>query len=680
MRKFSALLCVLFISFSILRGQAHDQNINVYRAREAITIDGILNEQDWSNVEDANELLVIHPDRLEPSLVRTSVKLLFDDKHLYIGFICIDSQPELMISEVTQRDEDIKVDDSVYVLLDVYENIDNYYYFGINLLGTLYDGTISKNSQAQETGWDGGWLAAVSRTPDGWMAEIAIDVSYFLVEPQEGLTLGIRLSRIVSRLDSIFWTEPMDPAFKISEMSGLSRIVFAAPQRWINFIPYVMPQLRGESEASIDLGMDIPLQFAKTTAGYLTINPDFMTVEPDQERFNLTRYELFLPENRDYFQEGSENYKVTHEVLFYSKRIGDLYGGLKFEGSYGDFSVAATSNQTKYNEDLDEDTSNYSIIRLKNNFGESSSVGLIAANKSVNGKNVGTAGLDTSIQFNERFSISGQAATSYGNYSTDNYTFSLFPSYDTDQFHFHIGYTQVDKNFGDNVNEVGYIWDDDRRELSAAFHIYKPIQKFGIEQLSYLSNYDVFWGSDGTLRSWDVDQGISILKQNRYEVSIKYTWEYKLFEKEFQNRRLEVFLGLDTKEWKLDNLIYNIGKNFDLDFQLGEINKMFIYGQQLSFEFAFQYLYYPGLSSQEFDKFFTIIVAKAIYDISRKIQVKAFFQNNNQINKRNFQLFLFYQLKPSLGFIQLGYQYGDPRFGVVGDASGTVFIKLLFGF
>jgi hypothetical protein len=543
-----------------------------------------------------------------------------------------------MISEATQRDEDIKVDDSVYILLDVYENIDNYYYFGISLLGTLYDGTISKNGQTQNTGWDGGWLAAVSRTPDGWMAEIAIDVSYFLIEPQEGLTLGIKLSRIVSRLDSIFWTEPMDPAFKISEMSGLSRVVFAAPQRWINFIPYVMPQLRDESEALIDFGIDIPLQFAKTTAGYLTINPDFRTVEPDQERFNLTRYELFLPENRDYFQEGSENYKVPHEVLFYSKRIGDLYGGLKFEGSYGDFSVAATSNQTKYNEDLDEDTSNYSIIRLKNNFGESSSVGLIAANKSVNGKNVGTAGLDTSIQFNERFSISGQAATSYGNYSTGNYTFSLFPSYDTDQFHFHIGY---------------------------------------IEQLSYLSNYDVFWGSDGTLRSWDVDQGISILKQNRYEVSIKYTWEYKLFEKEFQNRRLEVFLGLDTKEWKLANLIYTIGKNFDLDFQLGEINKRFSYGQQLSFEFAFQYLYYPGLSSQEFDKFFTIIVAKAIYDISRKIQVKAFFQNNNQINKRNFQLFLFYQLKPSLGFIQLGYQYGDPRFGIVRDESSIVFLKFL---
>jgi hypothetical protein len=65
-------------------------------------------------------------------------------------------------------------------------------------------------------------------------------------------------------------------------------------------------------------------------SGNLTVNPDFATVEADQEQINLTRFELSLPEKRNFFLEGSEIYR-QRITLLYSRRIGDIYGGIKLK-------------------------------------------------------------------------------------------------------------------------------------------------------------------------------------------------------------------------------------------------------------------------------------------------------------------------------------------------------------
>ena len=65
-----------------------------------------------------------------------------------------------------------------------------------------------------------------------------------------------------------------------------------------------------------------------------TINPDFATVEADQERINLTKYELNYPEKRLFFQEGNEMYN-TRIRTFYSRRIEDILYGAKINGKAG---------------------------------------------------------------------------------------------------------------------------------------------------------------------------------------------------------------------------------------------------------------------------------------------------------------------------------------------------------
>ena len=58
------------------------------------------------------------------------------------------------------------------------------------------------------------------------------------------------------------------------------------------------------------------------------MNPDFATVEADQEEVNLTRFELELEEKRQFFLEGADQYRQRIPI-FYSRRIADIQWGAK---------------------------------------------------------------------------------------------------------------------------------------------------------------------------------------------------------------------------------------------------------------------------------------------------------------------------------------------------------------
>jgi hypothetical protein len=195
--------------------------------------------------------------------------------------------------------------------------------------------------------------------------------------------------------------------------------------------------------------------------------------------------------------------------------------------------------------------------------------------------------------------------------------------------------------------------------------------------MRYTSRYNIFWTTDALLKSWEIDQGIALLKQNRFELRLDHTQEYKLFEKEFRNHRTRFFLGLDTKEWTLFNAIFSAGENFDNDFLLFELNKRHTIGQAFSFIYALQWL---RTKFEERQQTYQIHMLSADYKISNSLRLKGFFQVNSEIDKLNLQLFLFYRYKAPNCIFQVGYQRGDPRYRFVNEEQDTIFIKVLHEF
>jgi len=647
------------------------------KSDETIRVDGLLDESIWDKAPEAGDFIQFQPERGKLGSLRTRVKILYDEKFIYFGFFCFDSQPEKMAAQITKRDADLDDDDAVAVLLDTFHDRRNCYFFTTNLLGTQLDGRITENGRTRETTWDGIWKSAGQKTDFGWSAEIAIDLRCLKYEPGKNKAWGLNLGRFIPRvLEKSYWAGPLEAPQKVSQYGVLKGLYLRKSGKKVQIIPHLISKLEQGEKSDLEAGLDARYAFSQMVSGNLTINPDFATVEADQEQINLTRFELSLAEKRNFFLEGSEIYHQRIR-LFYSRRISDIYGGVKVYGKSGAYEFSALSAQTKKNESLGEDSANFTVFRLKRDIMKSSTLGFLAANKLVGGKNKGTAGIDTSLYFTDTFKFTGQLALSYGEHNRDNIAFFLRPSHDSATFHIHLRYTQIGRNFGDNANEVGFIRDDNRRELDSAISKTFWLKKWGFDRIQYRSNYNIYWGMDGTLRSWQIDEEIGLDFQNKFSFEVEHTQEYKLYEKEFRNHQTELNLGYNTREWQSARISFSFGRNFDSNFRLVEGGLNYKITQDLSFQYSLTRLMIEPDPENETT---WIHVIRATNYFTKDLFVKVFFQTNSAIDKKNIQVLFVYRFQPPFGFIQLAYQKGTAKFGVKGTQSHTLFLKIAYIF
>jgi hypothetical protein len=663
--------------FSYLSGQWKSKELRAIRTDTPIAVNGSLDEPVWESAPEATNFIQLQPNKGNPASERTVAKVLYDDNYVYVGFWCYDAEPEKIVGRMTKRDSDIRSDDSVYILLDTFHDRRTCYYVTTNLLGTQWDGRITENGRTFDSTWDGIWKSAAQRTEFGWTAEFAVELSNIKYEPGENKIWGLNLGRGIPRkLEFSFWTGPLESAYKVSLFGELKGLDLKKAEKRIQLIPHVIGKVQEGQKTTADIGLDARYAFSQAVSGNLTLNPDFATIEADQEVINLTRFETFLSEKRNFFLEGSEIYRQRIQ-LFYSRRISDIYGGAKVYGKVGGYEFQGLTAQTKEDEDRGEDSANFTVFRLKKDVMKSSNIGFILANKLVNGKNSGTTGIDTALYFSDTFKFTGQFAISYGDKNSDNFAFFLRPSYDTSTFHFHVRYTQLGRNFADNANSVGFIRDDNRRELDSALSKTFYPKEFWLERIEYDSNYNIYWGLNGTLRSWKIDQEVGFDLKNKFSVTLEHHEEFKLYEKEFRNRQSEIDIGYNTREWQHASVAYSFGKNFDSDFQLLEGNVNFKLSQDLSVSYGLERVIFDPDPENEST---WIHVIRATNYFTNDLFIKLFYQLNTVIEKSNIQVLFVYRFQPPFGSIQVAYQKGTARFGERGQQGHTLFLKFAYMF
>jgi len=676
-RKYILILSAsVLLASSFAAGQAA-REATAGKAEGAIKIDGVLDEADWGRAPILSDFVQFQPERGAPSAVRTVVRILYDATAVYFGFENTDPEMDKIAARLSKRDSDLKEDDSVAIFLDTYADRRACYYFMTNLLGTQSDGRITDNGLTTNSTWDGIWKSAARKTETGWTAEIAIELASLKYRPGREISWGLGLARIFPRrLETSCWQGLVDSPDKVSQFGRLSGLDLERASKRLQVIPHVVGKLEDWKTAGLEAGLDARYAFTQSVSGNLTLNPDFATVEADQEQINLTRFELSLPEKRNFFLEGSEIYSQRIK-LFYSRRIGDIYGGAKIYGKAGGFEFSGLTAQAKPDAELGTDSANFSVFRLKKDIFKDSFVGFLAANRLVGGRNTGAAGLDTSVNFSNAFHFTGQLALSYGDAKGSNVAFFLRPSIDTATFHFHVRYTQLGETFGDNANAVGFVKDDNRRELDSALEKTFWLKRGFLERIKYDSNYNIYWGLEGTLRSWQIDQGLSFDLKNKLSLEADYTEEYKLFEQEFRNRETEFTLGYNTREWQSASVAYAFGRNFGRGFDLvkGTVNYRLV--KDLSLEYGLTRLVFNP--DPEGDSTW-IHSLRTTYNFTNDLFLKLYYQVNSSIDKMSVQALFVWRFQPPFGLIQFAYQRGSTVFGVAGERTDTLFMKIAYMF
>ncbi|MBN1223546.1 MAG: carbohydrate binding family 9 domain-containing protein [Candidatus Aminicenantes bacterium] len=664
------------VAAGLVFAQKPEFHVRAKRTDITPAIDGVLEDTVWNNAPEVSGYIQYEPNKGTPASVRTITRILYDDTHIYFGFICFDPEPGKIVLGTSRRDGLAMGTDSVTVLLDTFHDKRTAYYFRTNPRGVQHDGRVSDNGRTADVNWDGIWQSAGNLSEWGWSAEMAIPLTTIKFEKGKNRTWGFQTARYFPRnFEKSFWTGPLDDYRKISELGILSGLDLEQSDNRLQIIPHVLSRIQEREKTGIEAGVDARYDFSSSLSGHLTVNPDFATVEADQEQINLTRFELDLPEKRNFFLEGEDIYQQRIR-LFYSRRISDIYGGLKVYGKAGSNEISALTAQT--NEVGEEDASaNFTVFRLKRDILKSSTLGILAANKAVNGINRGTLGLDTALYFSNTFRVTGQVAMSYGKGNKNDFAFFIRPSYDSSTSHIHLRFSYLGLYFGDYANAVGFIPDDNRHELDSDINKTFWVQKGFLEKISYQSNYNIYWGMDKILRSWRVNQSLSFDLRNKFNFSLQHNQEYKLYEKDFRNHRTRAEIGYNTREWESAALSYESGKNFDSDFSLisGIIRQKL--SQSLSAEYSLTRL---SLDPDPEKQSTWIHALRVNQYFTKDLFLKVFFQTNSSIDKQNIQIVLVYRFQPPFGLIQLAYQKGTAEFGERGDQGHTLFIKFAYVF
>lgn len=675
MKKIVVFLCFFFLWQGLICSQFEKFTVAAVRTEIPPVIDGILDDEVWKNAPSVSDFIQFEPDKGKPASVRTVAKILYDNDYIYVAFLCYDPEPEKIELEA-RRDRLMMGVDSVTVDLDTFNDDRTMYYFRTNPLGVQHDGRVTDNGLIADTNWDGIWKSAGARIEEGWSAEMAISFTAVKFQSGKNRTWGIQFSRYFPRrFEKNFWTGPFEEYKKVSVNGSLTGLDLEMTKKKIEIIPHSISRIQESEKTGFEAGLDASYAFSQSISGYLTINPDFSTVEADREQVNLTRFELHLPEKRNFFLEGNDAYQQRIR-LFYSRKITDIYGGIKLYGKRGRYEISALSVQSREGDEEGAST-NFSVLRLKRDIWEFSSIGFLAANKLTDGRNQGTVGLDVLHYFTDIFNFTGQFAISYRDGSSSDLAFFLRPSYDSRTFHTHLRYTYLGEYFGDNANAVGFIRDDNRHEFDSAVKKIFWLRKWGLDRIEYNSNYNIYWGMDKTLRSWDVWQSLTLDLQNKLRFKFRHQQEYKLYEKKFRNYNSSVDIGYNTREWQSVSISYQNGRNFDSDFTLiaGKLRQYL--SRNLSLEYTLTNL---SLSPDPENESTWIHVIVANQYFTKDLFLKLFYQINSVIDKRNIQVVFVYRFQPPFGLFQLAYQKGTAKFGEKGVQGHTLFLKLAYVF
>jgi hypothetical protein len=633
-------------------------------------IDGAIDEPEWERAAMAAGFVQYEPRRGEAATMRTEVLVLYDERNLYVAFRLWDTEEPT--AQVTQRDQNLmEVDDAVAILLDSHGDRRTGYYFMTNLLGTQADGRIVDDGRNREHVWDGAWSSAARRTPDGWTAEFAIPFSTIRYTSSANRPWGINFYRSRRRsLEISTWAGPLNDVQRVSQAGRLTGLQLPVPARRHQVVPYGLSRLQKGQSSDWDAGIDLRYNLTPELAAYGTLYPDFATIEADQEQVNLTRFEVSLAEKRQFFMEGQEMYGQRVRT-FYSRRIADITGGGKVQGRQGPWTLAFMGVESQPIGTLGRAT--YTVLRSQRDVLGRSNIAIMAADRRLDGSHQGSVGLDANMALTRTFGITAQLARGYGRYGRGTTAYFVRPSYDSPTAHAHIRYTHLGDRFGDNVNAIGQIRDDDRRELDAALSKTWWIQAGRLERLHYRSNYNIYWSQRGMLRSWQVDESLNAQLRNRWSAEVSLKEEFKQFEKDFRNRTLGLDLGYNTREYQSVRAGIRTGRNFDSDFWLWNAAARWKATASLSAEYELQRLTLvpdPNRSST------WIHVVRANQFFTRDLFVRMFFQTNSAIDRRNVQAVFVYRYLPPFGTVQVAYQRGTAAFGERSDQGHTLFLKI----
>jgi hypothetical protein len=373
-------------------GPGGEPPLELPRLAAPIRLDGIVDPGEWEGAVEIEPVMHLPDFRAEPS-ERTVFLLAYDAEHLYVGCRAYDREQSLVRVTTLARDASPYLTDACNVTIDTYNDDENSLMFQSTPAGVRTDWAFANDaSGAPNQDWNAFWDASGTMTDYGWSVEIRVPFSSLGFQvTDDRVVMGFSLLRTVVRRNESAVHPAIPPNWgpaSPAKPSQMRKMVIRGvlPRQPVYVTPYALGgggythaldaslgTYDRDSDRVTEAGLDVRYGITRNMNLDLSVNTDFAQVEADDQQVNLTRFSLFFPEKRRFFQERRAIFEVPlggQERLFHSRRIGlvggepvRIFGGARVIGRVGDWDLGFIDMQT--DEHDGQSGENLGVLRLR---------------------------------------------------------------------------------------------------------------------------------------------------------------------------------------------------------------------------------------------------------------------------------------------------------------------------
>jgi hypothetical protein len=393
-------------------------NIRIKKTKSPIKLDGLLEEDSWKTADIAKNFFLNRPYDSSFAQLQTEVKVLFDDNFIYVGVICYEPRKLYTVASL-KRDFEGGTSDVFTVNLDTFKDKLNGFQFAVNPYGVQREGLIF-NGMESSNYWDNKWYSQVKNYDDYWVIEMAIPFKTIRYKVTDGEnSWRVNFGRNVLKKNEVSTWRPVPRNFPPANLAFAGNLIWdenpPKPGANISLIPFVslatekdfprndenLKALPSNSSFPKGIGLDAKIAVTPSLNLDLTLNPDFSQVEVDKQVTNLSRFELFFPERRQFFLENNDlfgTFGFPDTRPFFSRRIGitsnpttgntqkvPILAGARLSGKLNDdWRIGIMNMQTRkvsFGDDQYLPAANYSVAVVQRKLLNRSTLGGIFVNK-----------------------------------------------------------------------------------------------------------------------------------------------------------------------------------------------------------------------------------------------------------------------------------------------------------
>ena len=333
-RIYAALVALFFLGIG--HAQNQKKSFTVKHIQDAITIDGRLDEAIWLQAESAQDFHQYFPSDSVMAEQQTNIKMLYDDTTLYVG-IKGNAAGRDFITQSLQRDFRGGGIDQISLVFDTFNDGTLAFLFGMHPFGVRREALISGGGTSRNgftTSWDVKWRGESTINDDHFIMEMAIPLTSFKFKEGETKWRFNSYRLDMQTNERTTWMQIPQNQF-IFGLAFMGDMIFekglGKSRTPLAIIPYVNGIVARDYENDENLndfkvGGDAKISIGNSLNLDLTLNPDFSTVEVDNFITNLTRFEVALPERRQFFIDNNDLFGSfgggRDANPFFSRRIG----------------------------------------------------------------------------------------------------------------------------------------------------------------------------------------------------------------------------------------------------------------------------------------------------------------------------------------------------------------------